>query len=56
MQLYLIDCYQLYAASALASSAVLRAVAGAVFPLFTQYMYANLGLNWAGTCECQMTY
>jgi hypothetical protein len=50
MQLFLIDAYQLYAASALASSAVLRALAGAVFPLFTSKMYARLGLNWAGTC------
>lgn len=52
MQLFLIDAYQLYAASALASSAVLRSVAGAVFPLFTRHMYTNLGLNWAGTREC----
>lgn len=50
MQLFLIDAYQLYSASALASSAVLRALAGAVFPLFTGKMYDKLGLNWAGTC------
>ncbi|CAK9781173.1 unnamed protein product [Cutaneotrichosporon oleaginosum] len=49
MQLFLIDAYQLYAASALASSAVLRALAGAVFPLFTEKMYTRLGVNWAGT-------
>ncbi|TXT09008.1 hypothetical protein VHUM_02482 [Vanrija humicola] len=49
MTLYLIDAYELYAASALASAAVLRAVFAAVFPLFTTYMYKNLGLHWAGT-------
>lgn len=51
MTLYLIDAYELYAASALASAAVLRAIFAAVFPLFTTYMYKNLGLHWAGTRE-----
>jgi hypothetical protein len=51
MQLYLIDAYDLFAASALASNAVMRAVFGAVFPLFTAKMYARLGLQWAGTRE-----
>ncbi|KAL1411387.1 hypothetical protein Q8F55_002343 [Vanrija albida] len=49
MTLYLIDAYELFAASALASAAVMRAVFAAIFPLFTTYMYANLGLHWAGT-------
>lgn len=56
MQLYLIDAYALYAASALAGSAVFRSLAGSVFPLFTGYMYKRLGLQWAGTRElrCQL--
>lgn len=49
MQLYLIDAYALFAASALASNAVLRSLAGAAFPLFAVQMYDNLGLQWAGT-------
>lgn len=52
MQLYLIDAYQLYAASALASAAVMRAAFATVFPLFTRQMYHKLGLEWAGTCKC----
>lgn len=51
IQLYLIDAYALFAASALASNAVLRAVFGAVFPLFSNELYERLGLNWAGTRE-----
>lgn len=54
MQLYLIDAYALYAASALASNAVLRAVSGAAFPLFTSAMYNKLGLHWAGTRELHL--
>ncbi len=44
---YLIDSYVLYAASVNASVSVLRSMFGAVFPLFTTYMYHNLGVNWA---------
>jgi hypothetical protein len=47
--LYLIDTYTIYAASALAANTVLRAAFGAAFPLFTTYMYRNLGAHWAGT-------
>ncbi|KAL6251814.1 hypothetical protein RBB50_002024 [Rhinocladiella similis] len=46
---YLIDAYTIYAASVLAASAVLRALFAAVFPLFTTYMYDNLGIHWAST-------
>jgi len=49
--MYLIDSYSLYAASALASNAVMRSLAGAAFPLFSVKLYEGLGLNWAGTCE-----
>ncbi|OIW33742.1 MFS general substrate transporter [Coniochaeta ligniaria NRRL 30616] len=46
---YLIDSYVLYAASVLAANAVLRSLFGAAFPLFTTYMYKNLGLHWASS-------
>ena len=46
---YLIDAYTIYAASVLAASSVLRSTFGAVFPLFTTYMYDGLGIHWAST-------
>lgn len=46
---YLIDAYTIYAASVLAANSVLRSIFGAVFPLFTTYMYANLGIHWASS-------
>ncbi|KAL7936848.1 MFS general substrate transporter [Trichoderma chlorosporum] len=44
---YLIDSYVIYAASVMAANSILRSVFGAVFPLFTTYMYRNLGVHWA---------
>ncbi|ATZ54594.1 hypothetical protein BCIN_10g05840 [Botrytis cinerea B05.10] len=46
---YLIDAYVLYAASVLAANSVLRSLFGAAFPLFTSYMYKNLGIHWASS-------
>lgn len=46
---YLIDAYTIYAASVLAANSVLRSIFGAVFPLFTTYMYDNLGIHGAST-------
>lgn len=46
---YLIDSYVIYAASVLAANAVLRSLFGAAFPLFTTYMYKDLGLHWASS-------
>jgi MFS family permease len=46
---YIVDAYLGYAASALAASTVLRSIAGAVFPLVTAHMYANLGIHWASS-------
>lgn len=37
------------AASAIAANTFLRSLAGAVFPLFAQYMFASLKVNYAGT-------
>jgi len=46
---YLIDSYTIYAASVLAANSVLRSLFGAAFPLFTTYMYKNLGIHWASS-------
>ena len=46
---YLIDSYTIYAASVIAANSVLRSTFGAVFPLFTTYMYRNLGIHWASS-------
>jgi len=46
---YLIDAYTIFAASVLAANAVLRSLFGAAFPLFTSYMFANLGIHWASS-------
>lgn len=46
---YLIDAYVIYAASVLAANSVLRSLFGAIFPLFTTYMYASLGIHWASS-------
>lgn len=49
VQNYLIDSYTIFAASVLAASSVLRSCFGAGFPLFTSYMYKNLGIHWASS-------
>ncbi|KAL4866585.1 hypothetical protein BDV12DRAFT_199062 [Aspergillus spectabilis] len=46
---YLIDSYTSFAASALAGMSILRYLFGAVFPLFTTYMYDGLGVHWASS-------
>ncbi|KAK2601772.1 hypothetical protein QQS21_004656 [Conoideocrella luteorostrata] len=46
---YLIDSYTIFAASVLAANSVLRSLFGAAFPLFTGYMYDDLGIHWAST-------
>lgn len=46
---YLVDSYTIFAASVLAANSALRSLFGAIFPLFTTYMYHNLGIHWA-TC------
>ncbi|GAM86439.1 hypothetical protein ANO11243_044530 [Dothideomycetidae sp. 11243] len=46
---YLIDAYVIFAASVLAANSVLRSLFGASFPLFTTYMYDNLGIHWASS-------
>lgn len=46
---YLVDAYLMFAASAIAANTFMRSLAGAGFPLFSQYMFKALGVNWAGT-------
>ena len=44
---YLVDVYLLHANSALAICAFTRALFAAGFPMFSTYMYENLGVDWA---------
>ena len=46
---YLIDTFQVYAASAVAANTFLRSVFAGSFPLFTTYMYHGLGVGWASS-------
>jgi hypothetical protein len=46
---YLVQSYNIYAASALAGNAVARSIMGAVLPLAGPALYHALGANWAGT-------
>lgn len=46
---YIVDCYLLFAASALAGNAFLRSAFGAAFPLFARQMFDRMGIRWAGT-------
>jgi MFS family permease len=52
---YLLDSYTIYAASVLAAGAMLRAFLGAAFPLFTDQMFANLGIHWASSIPAFLT-
>ncbi|CAA7267626.1 unnamed protein product [Cyclocybe aegerita] len=44
---YLMDTYNVYFASAIAATVVLRSLCGAVFPLFSPAMFNALGDEWA---------
>ena len=48
-QLYALDVYSTYAASASAGSMFLRSLAGLAFPLFAPYLYQRLGLGWGNS-------
>lgn len=49
IQNYVIDAYNLYAASALAAVAFIRSLCGFAFPLWAPYMYNALGLGWGNS-------
>jgi len=44
---YLVDTFQIYAASALAASTLVRSIFAGAFPLFTKQMFEKLGVDWA---------
>ncbi|KAI9825596.1 MAG: hypothetical protein M1819_000492 [Sarea resinae] len=46
---YIVDCYPLYAASAIAAVTLIRNLPGTGFPLFAPYMYDKLGYGWGST-------
>ncbi|OJJ03917.1 hypothetical protein ASPVEDRAFT_54208 [Aspergillus versicolor CBS 583.65] len=52
---YLIDSYTIFAASVLAANSVMRSGFGAIFPLFTTYMYDGLGIHWASSIPAFLT-
>ena len=45
--IYLVDVYLFDANSALAANALVRSFVAAAFPLFSTYMYQDLGTQWA---------
>ncbi|KAI5458221.1 major facilitator superfamily domain-containing protein [Mariannaea sp. PMI_226] len=49
LQMYLVDTFTIYAASALAANAVVRSLAGAVLPLAGIPMYDKLGMGWGNS-------
>ena len=49
LQMYLVDAFAIYAASALAANTVVRSIAGAVLPLCGLKMYEALGLGWGNS-------
>ncbi|QDS71980.1 hypothetical protein FKW77_001423 [Venturia effusa] len=46
---FLVDCYPLYAASALAANSFVRSSSAAAFPMFGVQMYNKLGYEWASS-------
>ncbi|KAG6014637.1 hypothetical protein E4U43_006317 [Claviceps pusilla] len=49
IQVYLVDAYTLYAASALAATSILRSLFGAFVPLAGGPLYENLRLGWGNS-------
>jgi hypothetical protein len=49
MQVYLVDVFQIYAASATAASVILRSLVGAFLPLAGSPMFQALGLGWGSS-------
>lgn len=52
---YCVQSYAIYASSVIAAGAILRSLIGAAFPLFTNQMFANLGLHWAASIPAFLT-
>jgi MFS family permease len=49
IQTYLIDCYPVYAASAVAVLTATRSLVGAILPLAGPSLYGSLGLGWGNS-------
>ena len=43
---YIIDCYLMFAASAMAANTFLRSMFGGAFPLFARQMFVNMKIQW----------
>lgn len=50
IEIYLIDLFTHYAASALAATTILRSLVGALLPLAGPAIYEKLGLGWGNSC------
>lgn len=50
------DAYDIYFASAMSATVVLRSICGAVFPLFSPAMFGALGDNWAMTVFALLSF
>lgn len=46
---YLVDCFTIYAASAMAATTVLRSAVAALLPMAGQSMYKTLGYGWGNS-------
>ncbi|KAI2630174.1 bicyclomycin resistance protein [Hypomontagnella submonticulosa] len=49
IQMYLVDAFTIYAASAIACNTIVRSLAGAVLPLAGLPMYSRLGIGWGNS-------
>ncbi|KAI2469841.1 bicyclomycin resistance protein [Annulohypoxylon bovei var. microspora] len=49
IQMYLVDTFTIYAASAIACNTVVRSLAGALLPLAGLPMYSKLGIGWGNS-------
>ncbi|EPY52323.1 MFS family membrane transporter [Schizosaccharomyces cryophilus OY26] len=49
LNMYVVDAYGIYSASASAAVKVLQLTCGAIFPLFAQSLYLRLGYGWGCT-------
>jgi hypothetical protein len=49
VQMYLIDAYTIYAASAIATNTVVRSIFGTTVPLAGSALYKRLGLGWGNS-------
>ena len=47
--MHLVDSFNIYAASALASNSLIRSIAGAFLPMAAFPMYNSLGIGWGNS-------